>query len=65
MNLQPIGLSRVEQDPKLGKNFLGPIAMCYNDCGTQVHTRDGYADLDGEPFKAYYCPACATKLGAT
>jgi len=62
MNLQPIGLSRIEQDAKQAKNFVEAIAWC--KCGTKVFTRNGYADLDGEPFKAYYCPACATKLGA-
>ena len=64
MNLQPIGLSRIEQDAKQGKNFIEAIAWCFTDCGTKVFTSTGFADLDGPPFKAYYCPACATKLGA-
>jgi hypothetical protein len=27
-------------------------------CGAIVRLDVAYADLDGEPFKAYYCPDC-------
>ena len=35
-------------------------------CKCQKRTesdRDVYADLDGEPFKAYYCSGCVGKPG--
>jgi hypothetical protein len=36
------------------------------DCGTTLTnlTNRLYADLDGEPFKAYLCKACAAQRGA-
>ena len=34
------------------------------ECGAAVREGEGYADLEGTPFKAYYCPACAAALGA-
>ena len=33
-------------------------------CGFRVDSRKGYADLDGEPFKAYYHPRCASKAAS-
>lgn len=26
-----------------------------------TNTAEAYADLNGEPYKAYYCPACKAK----
>ena len=31
---------------------------------TMFTLAQGYADLDGEAFKAYYCDACAERLGS-
>lgn len=32
-------------------------------CGTLTRQRDGlFADLDGEPFRAYYCAPCANSI---
>ena len=28
-------------------------------CGYTVYAGEGYADLDGTPFQAYYCAKCA------
>lgn len=36
-------------------------AAC-TQCGGDVSTDTGYADLDGEPFKAYVCAACVAPL---
>lgn len=30
-------------------------------CQDKVSSDTAYADLDGEPYKAYYCPDCATE----
>lgn len=51
MNLQPV------------KPYNGymPIVPCLK-CG--LTTRAPTADLDGEPFVAYYCPACVNALAA-
>lgn len=32
------------------------------ECNDPVYAGEGYADTDGAPFKAYYCPACAGEL---
>lgn len=32
-------------------------ARCYR-CGKLTQSKDLYADLDGAPFKAYYCREC-------
>jgi hypothetical protein len=32
-------------------------------CRDAVRSDTGYADLDGAPFKAYFCTACAKELG--
>ena len=29
-------------------------------CEKKISSRDGFADLDGEAYKAYYCEPCAT-----
>lgn len=51
MNLQPIN-----PRPSLFSFRLQCIACgCWADAAT-VH-----ADLDGEPFKAYYCQSCTNK----
>lgn len=34
---------------------------CAN-CNDRISSRNAYADLDGEPFKAYYCDSCRRKL---
>jgi len=38
--------------------------VCYvtcSGCGKEGTTREAYADLEGESFKAYYCPECVEK----
>lgn len=57
---------------KLGPWELGQcVAPSYYDngaptgseCGHSVHDDGtGYADLDGQPFKAYVCGRCAARL---
>lgn len=34
-------------------------------CNKQSSSMAGYADLDGEPFKAYFCVYCAAELKST
>jgi hypothetical protein len=67
MNLQPITASRIEQQfPKLYAGY--DVGRCVNpqpngrECGQLVRAADGFADLDGTPFKAYYCVHCARSL---
>jgi predicted RNA-binding Zn-ribbon protein involved in translation (DUF1610 family) len=48
MNLQPI------YPRGRGGNMVG---LCLA-CGRRVFANDGYADLDGKAFEAYYCPEC-------
>lgn len=31
------------------------------DCFTLLKEADSYADLDGEPFMAFYCQSCVEK----
>lgn len=70
MNLQPVpqsAFSGTFQRLGLGNFELG---YCINQpdpkrspCGNWVFDDGkGYADLDGPPFKAYYCAACAATL---
>jgi hypothetical protein len=49
MNLQPI-------KPPMRTGQLVPCCVCY--CLTAFPL----ADMDGEPFAAYYCPTCAEKV---
>ena len=53
MNLQPI-------------NPPAPVFkfFCFV-CNEQTSSSSGYADLDGEPFKAYFCRTCAAGLKST
>lgn len=34
-----------------------------NGCRTAVHYWEAYADMEGEPFAAYYCQRCADAVG--
>lgn len=77
MNLQIIPRSAIFT-PLLTRHGLAPpiLARCVNEqltingggrtytCSNGVREGEGYADLEGTPFKAYYCPACAVALGA-
>jgi len=54
MNLQPLRKRLPDSDP-------GIAGWCV-DCNAIVREGAGYADLDGRPFKAYYCRQCATRL---
>lgn len=38
---------------------VGLILKACTSCGGDVKTDRGFADLDGEPFKAYLCAGCA------
>ena len=51
MNLKP-----VNPEPQPGQRLL-----CAS-CGKMKEARKMFADLDGEPFKAYYCSEC-TQVG--
>lgn len=73
MRLQPItrsAFSGVFERMRLGSFEIG---RCINQpdprrapCDNIVFDDGkGYADLDGKPFKAYYCAECASKLLAT
>jgi hypothetical protein len=37
--------------------------VCY-ECGKQFMLADGWFDMAGEPFKAYYCNECKEKADA-
>ena len=54
MNLQHIGSGP-------SPFTAGSKVNCYN-CGLAFEANYGFADLDGPPFKAYYCPECAVGL---
>lgn len=41
----------------------GQHVVCAH-CGAPHKLDESTADLDGEPFRAYYCPTCATRLRA-
>lgn len=70
MNLQPVQQSKFSETfQRLGiGNF--ELGRCVNVKSPQFGTCNafvfddgkGYADLDGTPFKAYYCAECASKL---
>ncbi len=46
---------------------LKPVANSNQrwECGAVVKAGEGFADTEGTPWKAYYCPACANALGAS
>lgn len=54
--------------PVTGKPFVTMCRKCWKrfTFGTSTdpaaHPIGGYADLDGKPFEAYYCNACAAEL---
>lgn len=50
MNLQPINPAKPE--------FFFSCA----GCGQTTPSITGCADLDGEPFRAYYCAGCTANL---
>jgi hypothetical protein len=54
VNLQPIASNR----------WTAPLTLpcACQECGGHVQCETGYADRDGEPFKAYVCAACAPPL---
>ncbi len=35
-----------------------PFTATCMACGKPTSSEDLYADLDGAPFRAYYCPVC-------
>lgn len=49
MNLQPV------------EDTHGQLVQCIF-CKHWSNLSDSFADLEGEPFKAYYCANCAKKL---
>ena len=49
MNLRPIN----PKDPRF-------TFQCRR-CGGASDSHSGYADLDGDPFRAYYCRTCAVR----
>lgn len=51
LNLQPI------QPALVNGGVQTLLARCVA-CGGHVRSDTGFADLDGEPFRAYYCAAC-------
>jgi len=76
VNLQPIPVSTV-LNPILKRHGLGAarLGRCVNPkqvlnapagfrtmCAAEVWEGTGFADLDGAPFKAYYCASCANTL---
>jgi hypothetical protein len=50
VNIQPVPLA-----------VNGPLTFVCCKCGQKVSQdrTTAYADLDGAPWKAYYCPPCA------
>lgn len=42
----------------------GNVGVICRGCAGNVF-RGGYANLDGEPFRAYYCDRCAEEIRAT
>ena len=69
MNLQLVPRSVVAtRNPHLypGSQRVGSCIQILRptyECGAAVYAGTGFADLDGEPFKAYYCPSCAATYG--
>ena len=51
MNLQPVYPNRAQ-----------PVYVLCCACEKMAKDTASFADLDGEPFKAFYCEACAEKL---
>jgi hypothetical protein len=46
---------------------LGPLVFICCPCGKRLNqcSEAVFADLDGEPFKAYFCVECAQRAAAT
>ena len=49
---------RLVQDNSPGGHAVR-VVCC--ECSTMFTLAEGYADLDGEAFVAYYCPRCVAK----
>lgn len=70
MNLQPVAQSAFSETFRRLRLGNFEIGRCINQpdpkrapCSAVVFDDGkGYADLDGAPFKAYYCAECASKL---
>lgn len=54
MNLQPMNPPAADDSR----------VTCFGDCGRIVWLSEALCDLDGPPFKAYYCRRCADGLEA-
>lgn len=49
---------------QVSMNPLYPIRVTCCTCGEQILAHHAQADLDGEPFVAYYCEPCAAACRA-
>lgn len=43
--------------PMDSKDSIPCIVSCI-ECGKRRHSSRMHADIEGEPYKAFYCPAC-------
>lgn len=68
MNLQPV--PNIERGQafcctRCGKTIGRPFERGFDRWNTEAPATPVYADLDGEPFKAYYCERDAAEARAT
>jgi hypothetical protein len=65
MNLQPVtGQAFGTQCCACHKHVTGGGDSSYIPAYGWIHPNNVFADLDGEPFRAYYCEACAAMIRA-
>jgi hypothetical protein len=71
----PLSRVFVPASPQLYPGFGKPnteqtVGSCVNrygrdsECSARVFAGNGYADVEGTPFRAYYCVHCANALVA-
>lgn len=53
-----MNLQRIQPQWQPDRGTQHPRLMC-RGCGGSFFLNDGYADLNGEPFRAFYCEDCA------
>jgi|TARA_Y100000296_G_scaffold80619_1_gene106445 hypothetical protein len=42
-------------------NYNNTVVICYS-CNKSVHLKNTHVDVEGEPYRAYYCRPCTDNI---